>query len=239
MPALYFVVMAGGLGTRMKSSVPKFLHLIHNKPMIHYVLDACLRIQHTNTIFLILPSQKYNYLSDYSTKISIIIQNNPLGTGHAVQTLFQQGLYFEPQDKFIIINADMPLIQSSILESFLQQSEPYSAALVGAKLPNPAGYGRLLFKDSFFLDKIEEDKDCTDKQNDYCNMGLYLFTYHVLNSYIFQLTNNNKSSEFYLTQIFQFIPSPIFVYMLKPEHAKYFLGVNTQEQLLQLSSLLI
>jgi bifunctional UDP-N-acetylglucosamine pyrophosphorylase/glucosamine-1-phosphate N-acetyltransferase len=233
--------MAGGQGKRMRSLVPKFLHLIHNKEMIVYILEACLRLQNINKIYIILNPviipQCYFLLDLFPNKLEFINQDIPKGTGHAIQCLYQQvDMQKYPENsRLLILNADMPNVQTSILEDLI--SFP-TTSIMGAKLDNPKGYGRLIIVgNDNKLARIEEDKDCKDPSNNLCNMGLYCFCVTDLQNYLFSLQDNNASNEFYLTQIFDFIPDT-FVSIVQKEDIKYLKGVNTPEELQEISVLM-
>lgn len=238
MNRLFVVILAGGRGTRMKSKLPKILHRLKDKPMIQYVIEACARLENLEKIFVIMPSLQYE-LSHLSSNIQIIVQKDPLGTGHALQCLFHSQVdFFHSDDRFLVMNADMPFIQSFLLQDFLNDSQRYPAALIGAKLEDPKGYGRLFFDTDFMLEKIVEEKDCSEKSIPFCNMGVYFFTFSFLQSNLFQITKTNASNEFYLTQIFEFSPLEAHIFFASPQHIQYLKGVNTQEELRALEKLM-
>jgi bifunctional UDP-N-acetylglucosamine pyrophosphorylase/glucosamine-1-phosphate N-acetyltransferase len=238
---IFAVILAGGRGTRMNSPFPKFLHCIKNKSMIEYVIDACLNIIEIEKIYIIVPSLNFDFLQKLSHKIEFIVQEEPLGTGHAIQILIEKKYhFFDTSDQFLILNADMPNIQTFLLEKFLHhcQTIKCESGLIGAYLENPKGYGRLIIdKETSKLQNIEEDKDCKDRSINLCNIGIYFFTFSVLEKNINYLTNVNKAHEYYLTQLFDFMKDT-FVSIITPQEIKYILGVNTQEELQYLSSLL-
>jgi bifunctional N-acetylglucosamine-1-phosphate-uridyltransferase/glucosamine-1-phosphate-acetyltransferase GlmU-like protein len=228
---LSIAIMAGGQGKRMKSDLPKFLHRVDDKEMIVYSIEACLALPNVDKIYIILnPSvvDQCSYLLHlFPQRLEFILQETPQGTGHAIQCLYYQK---KLQDTLLVLNADMPLIQTFILDALLEQTVGKSG-IIGAELENPKGYGRLLLKTgSLELDHIEEDKDCKDPTNKLCNMGVYSFLVTDLDKYLPCLDNNNASHEYYLTQIFEFIPETI-VYRVPQENYIYLKGVNTPEEL--------
>jgi bifunctional N-acetylglucosamine-1-phosphate-uridyltransferase/glucosamine-1-phosphate-acetyltransferase GlmU-like protein len=234
---LSIAIMAGGQGKRMKSSLPKFLHRVNDKEMIVYSIEACFALPNVDKIYIIVnPSvvDQCAYLLDlFPECLEFILQETPQGTGHAIQCLYQQK---KLQDTLLVLNADMPLIQTFILEALLEQTVGKSG-IIGAELDNPKGYGRLLLKTgSLELDHIEEDKDCKDPTNQLCNMGVYSFLVTDLDKYLPCLDNNNASNEYYLTQIFEFIPETI-VYRVPQKDYIYLKGVNTPEELKEISLL--
>lgn len=239
--SLSVAIMAGGQGKRMRSNIPKFLHKIHNKEMIVYILEACLRLQNIHKIYIILNPviiPQCNFLLElFPNKLEFITQDIPKGTGHAVQCLYQQVdiQKFPESSRLLILNADMPNVQTSILQDLISFS---TTSIMGARLDNPKGYGRLIIDgNDNKLARIEEDKDCKDPSNNLCNMGLYCFCVIDLQQFLFQLDDNNASNEFYLTQIFDFIPDT-FVSIVQKDDIKYLKGVNTPEELQEISVLM-
>jgi bifunctional UDP-N-acetylglucosamine pyrophosphorylase / glucosamine-1-phosphate N-acetyltransferase len=242
MSILNVAIMAGGQGKRMRSNIPKFLHKIHNKEMIVYILEACLGLQNINKIYIILNPviiSQCNFLLElFPNKLEFVTQDIPKGTGHAVQCLYQQVNMqeFPENSRLLILNADMPNVQTSILQDLI--SFP-TTSIMGARLDNPKGYGRLIINgNDNKLACIEEDKDCKDPSNNLCNMGLYCFCIKDLQQFLFQLHDNNASNEFYLTQIFDFIPETK-VSIVQNDDIKYLKGVNTPEELAEISVLMI
>jgi len=179
-----------------------------------------------------------------------MIQPTPEGTGHAaqvfVQNLLRRGEVMDKDNKdnkdnkddidnksirVLLLNADTPFVSTSVLRDFVQQNEVSS--VIGARLHNPHGYGRLVMKEENCLSRIEEEKDCTDKENNLCNMGVYMFSWKVLHQHIFSLDNHNNANEYYLTDLFTHLPDHINtkVWMLPEEYIPYFQGINTPEEL--------
>lgn len=240
MSILNVAIMAGGQGKRMKSNLPKFLHKIHNKEMIVYILEACCRLQNIKKIYIILNpiiiTQCKFLLELFPNKVEFIAQDIPKGTGHAIQCLYEQVdmQNFQENSRLLILNADMPNVQTSILQDLLSYS---TTSIMGAKLVNPQGYGRLIIDGDNKLARIEEDKDCKDPSNNLCNMGLYCFCIKDLQQYLFQLDDNNASNEFYLTQIFDYIPDT-FVSIVRRDDVNFLKGVNTPEELAEISNLM-
>lgn len=235
---LYVCIMAGGQGKRMKSLIPKFLHKIQDQEMIVYIIKACLDLSKLEKIYIILGSlvmEQCMYLHElFPNRLEFIEQKVPLGTGNALQCLYNsKNKLFLDNDTVLVLNADMPFIQSFILKALLEQTKGRSG-IIGAFLNNPKGYGRIIMKNKFELDCIKEDKDCKDASNNFCNMGVYSFCMDNLKNYLHQLDDNNASKEFYLTQIFDFIPETI-VYAVSDKDIKYLKGVNNPEELQEIS----
>jgi bifunctional UDP-N-acetylglucosamine pyrophosphorylase/glucosamine-1-phosphate N-acetyltransferase len=228
--------MAGGKGKRMKSNIPKFLHKINEKEMIVYILEEINKLQ-PNHVYLILAPEYFDVCSFlwkmFSFPMTFVCQEHSLGTGHAIQT-FMTNVKLLKNSKILILNADMPFIQYSIINNFIKKVGNHNG-IIGAHLQNPFGYGRIFKNNQQII--IKEEKDCTQKNYNFCNMGIYIFNSDDLNKNIFKLSNDNQSGEFYITQIFDFL-SHVEIFELESSDIKYFKGVNTQSELLELTNIM-
>jgi UDP-N-acetylglucosamine diphosphorylase/glucosamine-1-phosphate N-acetyltransferase len=233
--------MAGGLGKRMNSDIPKVLHKIKNKPMLISILETALSL---NVYKILLVVGKYynvikNGISEYinqeiiDSKINYVIQNEALGTGHAIMCCKNiLGKLPMSIESICILSGDVPLISSETINNLLNNTE-FCKILI-ANLSNPHGYGRIKIDNNRIV-KIIEEKDCTydEKKITLINGGIYSFNIKILLTYIDKLDNNNSQKEYYLTQIFELINKDnINIYCNVIEDENEIMGVNTKEQLL-------
>lgn len=234
------LIMAGGLGKRMKSELPKVLHLLKEKPLIIHVIETALKI---NPIKIGIIVGKYReiiqetinkYLKDTS-KIEYIIQPEALGTGHAIMCCNDFLSNYKTYN-VTILSGDVPLIKSNTLEKLTSSLNKSQAAILINKLDNPHGYGRIIIHEEQFV-KIVEEKDCNDEERkvDLVNSGIYSFKTETILNNISKITNNNKQNEYYLTDIFNFIDKK-FIDLVYLENKYEVMGVNTPEQLLSLET---
>ena len=234
------LIMAGGLGKRMNSELPKVLHLLKEKPLIIHVIETALKI---NPIKIGIIVGKYReiiqetinkYLKDTS-KIEYIIQPEALGTGHAIMCC-NDFLSNYKNSSVTILSGDVPLIKSDTLKRLNTSLNKSVAALLINKLDNPIGYGRIIIHEEQFV-KIVEEKDCNDEERkvDLVNSGIYSFKSETILNNISKITNNNKQNEYYLTDIFNFIDKK-FIDLVYLENKYEVMGVNTPEQLLSLKN---
>ena len=214
------LIMAGGLGKRMNSELPKVLHLLKEKPLIVHVIETALKI---NPIKIGIIVGKYReiiqttinkYLKDTS-KIEYIIQPDALGTGHAIMCC-KDFLSIYKNSSVTILSGDVPLIKSETLERLNTSLNKSHAAILINKLDNPTGYGRIIIDNKQFV-KIVEEKDCSKEER---KVDLV----------------NSKQNEYYLTDIFNFIDKK-FIDLLYLENKYEVMGVNTPEQLMSLEQL--
>jgi len=235
------LIMAGGLGKRMNSELPKVLHLLKEKPLIVHVIETALKI---NPIKIGIIVGKYRniiqetinqYLNDTS-KIEYIIQPEALGTGHAIMCC-KDFLSNYKNSSVTILSGDVPLIKSETLERLNTSLNKSRAAILINKLDNPTGYGRIII-DNKQLVKIVEEKDCSKEERkvDLVNSGIYSFKTETIVNNINKIDNNNKQNEYYLTDIFNFIDKK-FIDLVYLENKYEVMGVNTPEQLMSLEQL--
>ena len=232
------LILAAGLGTRMRSKKPKMLHTLFSQPLLYYPIDLALNLNPAQIIPIIsdsiIKSDVLTKYSNYKNLISPCIQEEPLGTGHAVQCGLQ---HISPDIKTVfILCGDIPAFSSQTAKDFLKNHVDSNATLsvLTASLPNPFGFGRIIKNDKGDFIKIVEQKDANpqEKTTNEVNSGIYCIDINFLRKSINQLSNNNSQTEFYLTDIIEIA----FKQGLTPttfkieDHMEIF-GVNTLEQL--------
>ena len=239
---LIVVIMAGGLGKRMNSDLPKVLHCINGKPMLVHVIEQSLFLNPTKILIvvgkykdiIISTIHKYIDLVNKTNIIEFIYQEEPLGTGHAIQCCLP---FIRDNSVALILSGDVPLLQHDTLETFLQNNN--DAKLMTTLLDNPTGYGRIIEDNNIFT-KIVEEKDCLIKEKlvNKVNCGVYAFNTNLLCKYITKIDNNNSQGEYYLTDIIKIIKcnEDIIIDTFDiPKKIQYqIMGVNTIEQLSEL-----
>jgi len=238
------IVMAGGLGKRMESNIPKVLHKIEGISMINHILRKIKVLRSlVNLEKVIIVVGKYESQirediekcveSGESLNIKYVNQKEPLGTGHAVQCCREELLHHLNSD-VLILSGDVPLISISTMLNLLKI--PNQVKLITTKLSNPEGYGRVIINRGVF-DKIVEQKDCNAKELSITtiNCGIYAINSMLLSKYLPYLKNENKQNEFYLTDIIELIKNgeriKIDLYDIPEDKQIEIMGVNTIEQL--------
>ena len=240
------LIMAGGLGKRMNSSLPKVLHEINDKPMIYYVIEKAFQAG-CNQIGIIVGKYyeiiKMNidtyYLND--KRIIYIIQEEPLGTGHAIKcSLNWMETNLNINTDILILSGDVPLISIKTLENLLKKEN----SLLITKTNNPTGCGRIIFNSENNVEKIIEEKDCNSDQREikYINCGIYNIKLKVLLETINKITNNNMAKEYYLTDMIEIANNNninINTYELPEDKTIEISNINTQEDLANIINLFI
>ena len=239
------VIMAGGLGKRMNSDIPKVLHKVNDKPMLIHVIESAIAIQPIKIYIVVgkyMPMIKdavyfYRLIDD----VEFIKQEEALGTGHAIQCC-RPYLYQHEYSNTIILSGDVPLITTKTIRHMIRDLD-YGRILTTI-LDNPIGYGRVIESDTGKFEKIVEEKDCNDLERK-CrkiNAGIYAFDTFILCKYLPLLSNNNAQGEYYLTDIVEIIKNKedvdIEMFNMPLENQQELLGVNTEQQLMELNNLL-
>jgi bifunctional UDP-N-acetylglucosamine pyrophosphorylase/glucosamine-1-phosphate N-acetyltransferase len=193
------VILAAGLGTRMKSGLAKALHPLAGRPMIQHVLDTAAEIG-PEKIILVLghqADQVRKACDQYRTEF--VHQSEQLGTGHAVR---QAGdAIATATGPVMILCADTPLLNSETLNALVELHGKSRAAVtfITAMVENPFGYGRIVRGKSGVM-RVVEEKDATARQKKIreVNAGIYCFEKKYLLSSLERIGKNNAQGEYYL-----------------------------------------
>jgi bifunctional UDP-N-acetylglucosamine pyrophosphorylase/glucosamine-1-phosphate N-acetyltransferase len=194
------VVLAAGLGTRMKSEKAKVLHAIAGRPMIWY--PVALARAHSEKIVCVLGHQADAVraaVEKWHGPVEVAIQAEQKGTGHAVQ---QAAPLLQDWDGLVLImSGDVALLKADSIARLIAAAGPETMALATATPQNPKGLGRIV-RDGGKV-KIVEERDCTAEQKNIreINVGLYCAPAKLLWPALKDLQPNNAQKELYLTDI--------------------------------------
>ena len=238
------IIMAGGLGKRMNSTLPKVLHKVLDKPMLVHVVERALEL---NPIKIFIVVGKYIhaitetlYFYNMLEHVEFVNQPDAMGTGHAIQCCLP---YIDGYKNcnVLILSGDVPLIKIDTLQEMLHNLK--SVRIMTAIHDDPTGYGRVIEKNNCF-DKIIEDKDCNEDELK-CkktNSGIYAFNTQILCKYLPYLRNNNTQNEYYLTDIIEIIKNEenitVEQYNIATDKHIEITGINSRKQLEELNRLL-
>jgi bifunctional UDP-N-acetylglucosamine pyrophosphorylase/glucosamine-1-phosphate N-acetyltransferase len=234
------ILLAAGLGTRMKSDLPKVLIPVLGRPMIEYVLDALAAAGIKRTIVIVgHRAGDVKQLLAGRPGIEFALQSERKGTGHAAK--MAQPLLAGHSGPVAILAGDSPLLQASSLTKLLDHFQQHHPACLLGTLhkPHPQGLGRILRDvDRNFLGIVEErDATAGQKLITEVNMSTYVFAGPELAHALDLLKNDNEQGEYYLTDCPGILRSegklvealPI----LQPCEA---LSINTPEELKQVEA---
>ena len=224
-------ILAAGKGTRMKSDLPKVLHLLGGKSLIERVLMSCVDLQPDRQLAIVgYQADRVKTAMIHYPDLEFVEQAQQLGTGHAVQQLLPHLDDFTGD--LLVLNGDVPLLRPETLKALLATHQHYqnAATILTALIPNPQGYGRVFCDSSNLLKEIVEDRDCTNvqRQNRRVNAGIYCFNWEKLKAVLPQLQSNNDQQEYYITDAVNFL-SPVMVYDVPDD--REILGINDRRQL--------
>jgi bifunctional UDP-N-acetylglucosamine pyrophosphorylase/glucosamine-1-phosphate N-acetyltransferase len=203
--SLTAIILAAGKSTRMKSKKPKVLHEVCGRPMLDYILQAAFGAG-CDKVMVVVGHGKDEVISrfEHDKRIKFVEQTEQLGTGHAAR-MCEAELKKTHGDVFILVG-DVPMIRTEVLRTLHQAhiDEKAAASTATAVLEDPFGYGRIIRDDAGEFIDIVEEVDCTPEQRKLQEVfpSYYCVKSDELVSALSQLKNNNKKSEYYLTDIF-------------------------------------
>jgi bifunctional UDP-N-acetylglucosamine pyrophosphorylase / glucosamine-1-phosphate N-acetyltransferase len=199
------VIMAAGLGTRMRSKTVKVLHPVAGRPMIHYPVRAALELG-AERVVVILGHQleavaAYLRAAFPDAPVEVAEQAEQLGTAHAVLCARDALAGFEG-DVFIL-SGDVPAMEASLLRRIDAAAGDAPVSVVGMRLPDPAAYGRLVRDTAGGLARIVEARDASPAELaiDEVNAGLYRVDAGFLFRTLAGLGTENAQGEYYLTDL--------------------------------------
>ncbi|KLO20860.1 MULTISPECIES: bifunctional UDP-N-acetylglucosamine diphosphorylase/glucosamine-1-phosphate N-acetyltransferase GlmU [unclassified Marinitoga] len=221
------LILAAGLGKRMKSKYPKVMHKIMGKELVNWVIDTAGKLNPTK-IGVVLGHKSEMIQNILPEDVEIYYQKEQLGTGHAVMSAKD----FINDENILILYGDTPLITANTLNKLIEKhnSTDADATILTAILDNPTGYGRIL-KDikGNFIDIIEEaDTDETQKKIKEINSGFVIYKGKKLIDGLAKIKPNNNQGEYYLTDVAKHL-NYVETYIL--EDFSEALGINNRIQL--------
>ena len=226
------VILAAGMGKRMRSQLPKVLQPIAQKPMIDHVLDKARAIEGEHRIIVVVGHAAdvvKNHLKD-NHDIQFALQAEQLGTGHA---LMQALPLCEPDKPTLVLLGDVPLIETQTLETLIKEAGN-ELGLLTVKLDNPTGYGRIVRDANGAVCAIVEEKDADAEQRkiNEVNTGIMVLPTNRLNEWLSALKNENAQGEYYLTDVIAMaVANQVTVHTACASSAGEVEGVNSKIQL--------
>ncbi len=201
-PRTVAIVLAAGLGTRMKSRRPKVLHELCGRPMLGYVIEAARAATATRPLVVYSPATAA--IRDvFADAADFALQAEPLGTADALQA----GLAVLAPDvrEIVVVYGDVPLLEADLLGALLDEHRSSSAALslVSVVTIDPGRLGRVVRDDDGEVARIVEAKDATEDELevDEINAGIYALDVAWLRRRIGELHPSPVSGELYLTEL--------------------------------------
>ena len=198
------IILAAGLGTRMKSDMAKVLHEVAGKPMISHVLESAREVAGDNVVVVV--GHQAEYVKEACLKVtpvSFAFQKEQKGTGHAVLCAMPE--IAANTAHVIILCGDVPLLKSGTIRTLLADhiKKNRDLSLLAVELLHPTGYGRVVVNEKRELTRIVEEADATEdeKKITIVNSGIYCVSKPFLSASLQRITTDNVQGELYLTDI--------------------------------------
>jgi bifunctional UDP-N-acetylglucosamine pyrophosphorylase/glucosamine-1-phosphate N-acetyltransferase len=231
------IILAAGIGKRMRSKTPKVLHHVLGRPIIGFVLKLARDI-HSEQIVLVVSRKQRDVYQTLGTDICFAIQEEPRGSGDAAL----KGLEAAQCSTVLILCGDVPLLRLQTVARLVKHHNENKADLtiLTCNMTDPYGYGRILRKSNSSVSAIIEQTDATPAQQKITeiNAGVYYGDKDLLSTALGRITADNEQGELYLTDAVKDIASrgnKVCGYMIDSETE--IIGVNTKAQLAQVRSI--
>lgn len=230
------VILAAGMGKRMRSRLPKVLQPIAGRPMLDHVLDATAPFAAGSPRIIVVGHGAEAVEARYAdrTDVRFALQSPQLGTGHA---LMQAVPSLDKNDPATLVClGDVPLLSSETIRRMTEAAETNEMVLLTVELENPTGYGRIKRAEGRPY-AIVEEKDATDDERRIreVNTGIMLLPTARLEGWISSLTNTNAQGEYYLTDVLALAAHEgVSIAAVQPDHVWEVEGVNSKPQLARL-----
>lgn len=235
MQDLSIVILAGGNGKRMHSSLPKVLHQVGGVSLLERVV-ATAQLLNPSRIFVVYGQNGHTVQNQLShLAVTWVEQPEQLGTGHALL----QAIPLIPDDhKVLVLYGDVPLISLHTLKALLDKTNAVnSLCVLVADVENPTGFGRIMRDDSKSIISIVEQKDATAEQLliREINTGIMVARAQFFKHYLPKLSRDNAQSEYYLTDIVKLaVQEKKLVVSVTANCPMEVLGVNTRPELVNI-----
>ena len=262
---LAVVILAAGLGKRMKSSdKPKVMYELRGKPLIQYVVELSLKVGACRIVLVVghkremviefltnllpyLPSpteggseETPEGSEDVSNAVfDFAVQDPQLGTGHAVMQAepYLKGCFGD----VLILSGDVPMLKHETVDKLIEEHRrnKNDATLLTTVFKNPAGYGRIVRDNNNRFVKIVEEKDADndEKKINEINPAIYIINARVLFDCLKKIKPDNNQKEYYLTDIFHYIPKEK-IGIVRTDDELEVTGINSVEQLEEFEKIL-
>ena len=231
MTPLHVVILAAGQGRRMRSSLPKVLHLLADRPLLSYVIEAAngLGAARVHVVHGYAGGVVREAMS--GADVEWVEQSEQLGTGHAL-ALAMPGI---PDDATVLVlNGDVPLVNPTTLHETATLAGGAGMALVTAVVDEPSGYGRIVRDHDGHVRGIVEERDANEEQRSIAEIYAGILAAHggKLRSWLQGMNRDNAQGEYLITDVIAHaVEDGLSVRTVPPETIVEVLGVNDRVQL--------
>lgn len=233
------VILAAGLGTRMKSDLPKVLHHLGGRPLVAWVLDTC-RATVGREPYMVVGPDSEAVRDEVGEGVAFVEQTDRLGTGHAL--LQAAEAMRDKSDLVLVVSADMPLLTKETLGRLVETQGAHDGplTLLTAVSSISRGFGRLLRDPRGMIVEIVEEAQLTHEHQDLqeLNVGAYCFRSDWLWDNLARLELSPKG-EYYLTDLVSMaVTQGLQVAEVRTDDEDEIIGINTREHLAEAETIL-
>jgi bifunctional UDP-N-acetylglucosamine pyrophosphorylase/glucosamine-1-phosphate N-acetyltransferase len=234
------LVLAAGMGKRMRSDLPKVLHPLAGRPLLAHVLDTARSLAPSRIVVIYgHGGERVPQAFAGQSDLGWALQAPQLGTGHAVMQGVPQ---LDDDAPTLVLYGDVPLTRAATLRRLLEAAGPDRVGLLTVDLPDPSGYGRIVrgapaggARGPILRIVEEKDADAATRQISEVNTGILVVPTRRLKAWLGRLSNENAQREYYLTDVIAMaVADGIPVVGAQPAAAWETLGVNSKAQLAEL-----
>ena len=249
-PPLDILILAAGLGTRMRSETAKVLHKLGGRPLIaHVCRTAAALVKGERPVYVVVGHQEEEVKEAVRAELGgagavFVTQVEQRGTGDAV--FAARGALAGSNSTLLVLSGDVPLVRAETLGSLVHQHRTHrgrgaACTLMAVRLEDPAGYGRIVRDDEGRFQRIVEQKDAApeEKQINEVNVGIYCFETRLLFPALERVRPENTQGEFYLTDVPAILRADgEDVSVFTHADAREVSGVNTRAELAEFERIL-
>ncbi|MBI4722423.1 MAG: NTP transferase domain-containing protein [Candidatus Stahlbacteria bacterium] len=263
MKSLGVIILAAGVGKRMKSNLLKVLHPICGRPMLSYIIDTAVGLSPEKIVIVSSPKMEEEILrfaqndrwgrndKEFKSskvqwnKIEFVIQDPPRGTGDAV--MCAESIFSDFDGPILVLCGDVPLLKSDTLNNLIKfhNTNKGAATVLTTIVPDPASYGRVvkskIKNQKSKVKKIVEATDASEsiKRIDEINTGIYIFDKSLLFDTLHKIKPSNVQGEYYLTDTIEILCNEDKeVYGFLTNDWQEVIGINTRKTLADVESML-
>ncbi|MGA8020655.1 MAG: NTP transferase domain-containing protein [Desulfobacterales bacterium] len=236
------VILAAGLGTRMKSQKAKVLHEVCGQPMILYVVETAAKVAGDRVILVVgHQAERVREVVTECARVRYTLQEQQLGTGHAVASALPD----VPVEcrQVVILCGDVPLVTESTIGNLITDhlNHRRDITVLATEVEDPDGYGRIVIDTDGRVVAIVEEADASEEQRKIriVNTGIYCVDKPFLTRALKKIDRNNAQGELYLTDIVAVCYRDNGkVGAMVAENAQEFRGINTRDDLAAVEGLM-
>jgi bifunctional UDP-N-acetylglucosamine pyrophosphorylase/glucosamine-1-phosphate N-acetyltransferase len=238
---IHVVVLAAGKGTRMKSALPKVLHMAGGRSLIDHALLTAASLGPASIVVVV--GYEADLLRNALEKrpgLALAVQEPQLGTGHAL--LQAEPLLRGAQGTLVLLSGDVPLLRADTLAALVakHQASKAAATVLTAVVPAPDGYGRIVREEDRIASIVEhKDASSVEREIREINSGVYAFDIAPLFDALREIGSSNAQGEYYLPDLVKIYRSRgLTVETVTLEDPREILGVNSRKELAAVASIL-